>query len=531
MIFSNSFFVKYLLKKNIIYYNLNMMYMKKFKEIYYNLKIDKLLKIANYLKYFLFLMLLIVLNEKNFQNDTFYSIKIGEFIKNNGIDFFDHFCIVKNLSYQYPHFLYDLLIYIIYDKFNFIGIYFSTIIFGFINIICLYKVNLKNSNKYISFIITIFQTLLLIPFFTARAQIITFFLLILTYYFIEKFLKKAKLLFAIILIIIPILITNTHLAIFPFYFVIYLPYFIEYLISKIMTKKNNKLKYNRVIINSNSNVIKLFFIFIICLFTGFVTPLKNFSYIHFINLLKGNSLNFISEHQPLILINAIPYLIFLIIIFYIMIFSDIKFKLRDLFFFFGMTLLSFMSQRQISMSVIFNGFLLSKWLNQIILEKKLNSYQIYKFKKCIYLPIFTILILFILLLIPSEIGNINNYSFVNKQKYPIDLVKYIKINLNYTESRFFNEYDFGSYLLFNDIPVFIDSRADLYLKEFNNFEGNDIFTDYFNIYNKFDEIMKKYNFDYMILYKSNKLNILIEKAYKFEKIYEDSNFVLYKVIN
>ena len=38
-------------------------------------------------------------------------------------------------------------------------------------------------------------------------------------------------------------------------------------------------------------------------------------------------------------------------------------------------------------------------------------------------------------------------------------------NINVDEMRIFNEYNFGSYLLLNDIPVFIDSRADLYTKE------------------------------------------------------------------
>ena len=37
-----------------------------------------------------------------FQNDTFYTIKIGELIFNKGIDMQDHFTI-HNLPYTYPH--------------------------------------------------------------------------------------------------------------------------------------------------------------------------------------------------------------------------------------------------------------------------------------------------------------------------------------------------------------------------------------------------------------------------------------------
>ena len=49
-----------------------------------------------------------------FQNDTYYTIKIGELIKNNGIDMMDHFSWHENLSYTYPHWLYDLCTYLIY---------------------------------------------------------------------------------------------------------------------------------------------------------------------------------------------------------------------------------------------------------------------------------------------------------------------------------------------------------------------------------------------------------------------------------
>ena len=55
-----------------------------------------------------------MLLKKVLQNDTFYTIKIGELILNNGIDMMDHFSIHSNLAYTYPHWLYDVFIYLIY---------------------------------------------------------------------------------------------------------------------------------------------------------------------------------------------------------------------------------------------------------------------------------------------------------------------------------------------------------------------------------------------------------------------------------
>lgn len=48
------------------------------------------------------------------QNDTFYTIKIGEHILQNGIDMHDPFS-YHDISYTYPHWLYDVGIYLIYN--------------------------------------------------------------------------------------------------------------------------------------------------------------------------------------------------------------------------------------------------------------------------------------------------------------------------------------------------------------------------------------------------------------------------------
>ena len=54
---------------------------------------------------------------------------------------------------------------------------------------------------------------------------------VLTVFFIEKFLEKPKKRYVFALILIPILIANVHSAVFPFYFVLYLPYLGEYVVT------------------------------------------------------------------------------------------------------------------------------------------------------------------------------------------------------------------------------------------------------------------------------------------------------------
>ena len=89
----------------------------------------------------------IAITPVTFQNDTFYTIKIGELIKNSGIDMMDHFSWHENLSYTYPHWLYDFITYLVYSVMNFKGIYLLTCALSVILGVSLFLVNSKLIKK------------------------------------------------------------------------------------------------------------------------------------------------------------------------------------------------------------------------------------------------------------------------------------------------------------------------------------------------------------------------------------------------
>ena len=186
----------------------------------------------NILAIFCIALFSIAIVSKTFQNDTFYTIKIGQLIRQNGIDYQDHFSWNENLPYMYPHWLYDVITSCIYDYLGgFTGIYIVTMILSAILGITIFIANFKVSkNRYLSFILSLIQMYLIKDYVTARAQLVTFILFALTIIYIEKFLEKPNWQNALVLIIIPIIIANVHSAVFPFYFILYLPYIGEYLI-------------------------------------------------------------------------------------------------------------------------------------------------------------------------------------------------------------------------------------------------------------------------------------------------------------
>ena len=99
----------------------------------------------------------ISISPKTLQNDTFYTIKIGEhIIQNKGIDMKDPFSWHEGLEYTYPHWLYDVIIYEIYSIGGMTGIYISTCVFAVILGIAIFESNSKLvKNKSVSFFMTL----------------------------------------------------------------------------------------------------------------------------------------------------------------------------------------------------------------------------------------------------------------------------------------------------------------------------------------------------------------------------------------
>ena len=472
------------------------------------------------------LILSITFVKKTFQNDTFYTIKIGEFIFNNKIDMLDHFS-WHFLPYTYPHWLYDVFIYTIYKYFNYTGIYISTIILFFIlNVSFFFVCKKLNKNNIISTIATIIMIIILGSFATARAQLVTYILFIIEVYCLEKLLETGHKKYAITLLIISLLICNIHVAVWPFYFILFLPYIGEYIASLLLDKiKKEKIK-NKIIIEKNPNIKYLVAIMLVSILTGLITPIGDTPYTYLINTMMGNSQNYITEHS-VIQAMQLPFLI--IVVGEILLFSILsKIKIRDLFMTIGLMLMAIISNRHISLFALL-GILC--FVRACVTFLKQNEIDIDKFvlKKVIskvgILSIFTVFLIVGIFMFKYN----TKKDYIDEKLYPVEAAKYIKENLDIKAIRLFNEYDYGSYLILQDIPVFIDSRADLYTKQFSKL-NYDILDDFYYSNNNFEQVVNFYNITHILTRKDNNLiNILKQNNFKYKIIYEDKRFILYEI--
>lgn len=481
-------------------------------------------KLFNILAIILISIFSISIVVKTFQNDTFYTIKIGQSILKNGIDMIDHFSF-HNLNYTYPHWLYDVIIYLAYAIGGFKGVYISTVIFTIILGVILYYTNYKqNKHRILCLLLTILTLFFLQNFLTARAQLVTYSLFILEIYFIEKLLETNSNKYVIYLFIVAVLICNVHVAVFPFFFILFLPYFAEAFVRKIVKKEN----FDKIIISKENNIKKLLITFMICIFSGLFTPLGVVPYTYFIKTYMGNSMHYISEHQPLVLIKHQYAIIYIFLMVVLLVIRKSKIKLRDLFMIIGMFFMMFLSTRHQSLTFIILLPIITRLICSIYEEniEKIEEFFINKLSKK---NLFKITLISLLVCIPIFLDNYTNV-YVDKHAYPTKAVKYIKKNLDINNLRLYNQYNFGSYLLFNDIPVFIDSRADLYSKEFN--KGITIHDDFYKLSTVkvyYEDIFKKYKINYCLTNKDDKLDILLSHNNNYNLVYSDDNFVLYKV--
>lgn len=113
----------------------------------------------------------------------------------------------------------------------------------------------------------------------------------------------------------------------------------------------------------------------------------------------------------------------------------------------------------------------------------------------------------------------------DKEAVPKDVIEYIKEN---DIDRMYNGYNEGAYLIWNDIPCFVDSRADFYDKEAlaisKDVQAKEYFIDK-------EGTVEKFKFNHWLLHTNSYLYFILEKQYGFEVEYtsKDNNYSIVKL--
>ena len=481
--------------------------------------------------YIVFSMLLIVIIlmtvTKEMQNDTFFTIATGEHILQEGYDNVDHLTWHEDLGFYKLRWAFDVAIAFVYNTFGFAGIYAFVVIIASLTVLSLFNILLKQKNNIVlSFIATVISMLLMTSnwSFTARGQIISYLLLLLEIYFIEKMISTKQKRYYIIFLVISALIVNFHASVWYMTIILVLPYLAEAIMHKIM--KNKNLEKSKIILEPIS--IKMLIIAILCLVLGsFISPIGTYTYTYMFKVIGGISSTFISELQQTDIISSIGMILGLIVIDILMLATKSKMKLSDILLFFGLYFMAILARRNQAFLYLIGTIPVVRLITNFfetydtenILEK-LNNF----FSKNWVLGCTTIVI--VIGLSSNMVTRIRE-KYVNERKYPVEAVNFIKENLDYKNLKIYNSFNYGSYLELSGIPAFVDSRSEIFTEEFNNVT---ILKDWLETSRgnvNYNDTFAKYEIDYAIVEDKEIINTYISADENYEKVFDDETFSIY----
>ena len=250
--------------------------------------------------------------------------------------------------------------------------------------------------------------------------------------------------------------------------------------------------------------------------------------------MQGNTTQNINEHLPMTIVDETEALSAIVVILAILTFTKTKIKLSDLFMIGGLCWLMLVSRRQITMFCLIGVFIVNKMICGLFELYTKNGLE--KLTRIMTGKVGYIIMIVVMLALSYHFYEPKqNDDYIDESAYPVQACDYIIQNIDLGKARFYNEYNYGSYMIYRGIPVFIDSRADLYAPEFSGKE-DDIFMDFINTSNIgefYEDTFDKYNITHVITYKNSKMNMIIKETNdpNYKELYEDDYFTVYERLN
>lgn len=258
---------------------------------------------------------------------------------------------------------------------------------------------------------------------------------------------------------------------------------------------------------SKKQIITYFVVAVLCMiavcinphgFTMFVYPYQNMG--------DHLMLSTITEWQPsnLNIISHYIYFFFALMTFLVMLFSKKKIRFFDFVFYLFFLYLGLKSIR----FWFFSYIVWSLFIFYYVPRRKLDSYS------CLLIVVVSVLFLLVFLRGFSYSDILSNKTLSDKA---------ISVLREERPKRLFNYYDYGAYLIYQDIPVFVDGRADLYSKY--TYED---YQDISRLHYQFPELISKYQFDYFIVPKESGLASYLKSTPDYSLIYQDKKCSIFK---
>lgn len=171
---------------------------------------------------------------------------------------------------------------------------------------------------------------------------------------------------------------------------------------------------------------------------------------------------------------------------------------------FGVVVIPIICRHLISAS---EGTRFYPWLSGNRAEEKVTPFA-YRFN------LFLAAILAIGALVYAAVS-IRNIDEQLEQYYPVAAVRYLRLS-GREQAPIYNEYAWGGYLIYEEIPTFIDGRADLFGTEFIEY-----YQDTYAVEENWQAALNDYQIEYVLIPPEINLAVLLTTSPEWQRIYED----------
>lgn len=464
-------------------------------------------------------------------NDFWWHIKAGEWIVENGriptTDIFSWYGMEQGISWTAHEWLSEVIFYFIYSVGGEEGVFFWCLLVSVL-LTGLMMWQVKEylfKNLLLSGIFFLLFAVLTSMFMYGRPHLFSYFLLFFELKILYGFIDNPNSKAIFFVPVIGCLWSNLHGGSANMAYILC----VFFLICSTF-----EMNYGRVCSEKleQKHLMKLGMVTLMTIGLFFVNPigLKVFlyPYVHFTDLI---SMSVISEWQaPDVKVfgNLILYFVPIGLMTIGLFVKEKKIKLIDILIMLFFLYLFFRSSRFIMLWYIVACFYAFKYMPECPIKEFKNKAEKYLVFVCL-----------IVLLLPLGLC-IKNIFSIEKREYVSKVMSQeaIEVVKEQKPSRLFNDYNLGEYLIYNEIPVFFDARADLYSQQHimedgislmllrqANSESHKTFVDV-------EKMIMMYGFDGILILKNRPLYAyLVSHNNEYECVYEDENIGYFTVGN
>lgn len=439
-------------------------------------------------------------------SDAFWHIKTGEWILQNkqipSMDIFSWYGKEQGLTWTNHEWLFEIILYLFYKFFGFKGVFFFVNIISIALFISLYKLcEIKSKDFILSLVIAVISILAMRGILVPRPQIISYLLFIL----VAILYEKKKWFLALIATIITI---NFHGGVYPIFIILAIYYCYKEKPVMIL------LVCLSILLNPNG-------------FEIITYTIKNRS--------SDLGVRFISEAQLTSMAAGSNLLILMIYMVLPVILHKVeKIKLDTLIYVYAYIGLTFLAERHTVFAYVVVLPELSRYIGKGL--ENILEYINDTVKKRGLEFNRTLLNLFLVILICDlmvyvNIENIRKIPYTAKdcisEIYPKKAVEYLK---SHPLDNLYHSYDYGGYLIFNEIDTFVDGRADPYSEKFNNTSALRDYMESSSLEKDIEEFFDKYDIKNILLKKDDKLYFALKHSDRYKELYSDDDYVIWERI-